>query len=206
MTAVLAHGAPPCPVEGCRRARSPQSRPRKDGTFRYHALCSGHETRRRKHGDPTVGGPLKHRTFEPWLHTTGHLRMVATGHPVATSDGHAYVHRVVLYDEIGPGAHPCHHCARPVSWFVPFPDGLVVDHLDFDRTNNALANLVPSCHPCNAGRGGNSAKTHCPHGHPYDKANTILSRHGRRVCRLCRQRHARNTNAIRKARRAAGAS
>jgi hypothetical protein len=40
-------------------------------------------------------------------------------------------------------------------------------------------------------------KTHCPHGHPYDEANTRLERRGGRVCRTChreseRRRHQAN--------------
>lgn len=41
-----------------------------------------------------------------------------------------------------------------VTWEILHPrkGALTVDHLDGDRTNNALSNLVPSCHPCNAAR------------------------------------------------------
>jgi hypothetical protein len=31
----------------------------------------------------------------------------------------------------------------------------------------------------------NRLKTHCPHGHPYDKANTQVTPHGGRACRAC---------------------
>lgn len=30
-----------------------------------------------------------------------------------------------------------------------------------------------------------SARTHCPQGHPYDEANTMVRGNGRRVCRTC---------------------
>jgi hypothetical protein len=37
------------------------------------------------------------------------------------------------------------------------------------------------------GRGGNSKKTHCPKGHPYDAENTyVRTRDGKRGCRICR--------------------
>lgn len=33
----------------------------------------------------------------------------------------------------------------------------------------------------------NAAKTHCPKGHPYSKANTFITPEGWRVCRTCRR-------------------
>lgn len=76
-------------------------------------------------------------------------------HPVAAPCGKAYVHRVVLYDAIGGGAHPCHWCQMPVTWDLPSTDplGLQVDHLNNTRDDNRIENLVPSCLDCNVGRG-----------------------------------------------------
>lgn len=76
------------------------------------------------------------------------------GHPLANDKGQVTVHRVVLYDRIGPGAHPCHWCQRPVTWGRGVADGvLVTDHVDGDEQNNDPRNLVPSCHRCNIRRG-----------------------------------------------------
>lgn len=64
-------------------------------------------------------------------------------------------HRIVLWEKIGPGTHPCHWCAAPVAWTVggyTRPGSLTTDHLDNDGRNNDPANLVPSCHPCNTQR------------------------------------------------------
>lgn len=77
------------------------------------------------------------------------------GHPMAThARGWAYEHRTVLYDAIGPGWHPCRHCGKQVSWDLACPDAdaLVVDHLDEDKANNDIGNLVPSCQLCNLAR------------------------------------------------------
>lgn len=70
-----------------------------------------------------------------------------------------YQHREVLFDAIGYGPHHCHHCGMDINWNIgnnrtarshPGWGGiLVVDHLDHDRSNNALSNLAPSCQPCN---------------------------------------------------------
>jgi hypothetical protein len=79
----------------------------------------------------------------------------ANGHPVATRAGWCHVHRVRLYDAIGPGPHPCYGCGMPLNWYVvprgkPQPrDYLEVDHADRDIRNNALANLRPACRDCN---------------------------------------------------------
>jgi len=42
------------------------------------------------------------------------------------------LHRAELYDAIGPGMHPCHHCGDLVEWGIT----LEVDHLDHNRQNN----------------------------------------------------------------------
>lgn len=93
------------------------------------------------------GGPVtkKHRAY-PLVR--------AKGHPLATSGHVAYLHRMILYDRIGPGTHPCHWCGTPVTWRAPLPHTLEADHLDGNTANLHPANLVPACRPCNAGRVG----------------------------------------------------
>lgn len=62
----------------------------------------------------------------------------------------------------------------------PRPDGMVVRHLDGDPHNNRLSNLVygtqsENIHDALAhGTWAPALKTHCPQGHPYDEANTLL--------------------------------
>jgi hypothetical protein len=72
-------------------------------------------------------------------------------HPVAQRHGKAFVHRVVLYDTIGPGWHPCHRCGTLLSWDYKFPHplALTVDHLNRDRMDNRPENLAPCCNRCN---------------------------------------------------------
>ncbi len=88
-----------------------------------------------------------------------------------------YVHRLVLTAFIGEpedGAECCHN--------------------NDVRTDNRLENLrwdshlenVADCHQHGRYRNPNIGNSHCRRGHPFDKANTILSPEGRR-CRECRR-------------------
>lgn len=85
-----------------------------------------------------------------------------------------------------------------------FPEGLLPDHFKYPQDGC----IGPSCiepehiRPVspweNTLRGdgpsvANVAKTHCPEGHPYDEANTFLSKSGRRICRKCRSRATMNS-------------
>jgi hypothetical protein len=76
-------------------------------------------------------------------------------HPLAPPSGTVAECRLVLYDKIGPGTHPCHWCSAPLEWLpgAGLADGaLLADHLDWDIHNNSPENLVPSCNHCNAHR------------------------------------------------------
>lgn len=71
------------------------------------------------------------------------------------------------------------------------PDGLQLDHLCRVRDCVNPAHLEPVSGRENVMRSPitvaalNSAKTHCPSGHPYDESNTYVWR-GERICRTCR--------------------
>lgn len=77
------------------------------------------------------------------------------GHPLTTRGHSIGEHRLVLWDKIGPGTHPCFYCGTPVTWSPgkrTRKGALVVEHLDYNIRNNNPDNLVPSCHPCNSDR------------------------------------------------------
>jgi hypothetical protein len=67
------------------------------------------------------------------------------------------------------------------------PDGLQIDHLCRNASCVNPEHLEPVSALENISRSPihNGAKTHCPQGHPFDKANTYI-RNGRwRGCRAC---------------------
>lgn len=76
------------------------------------------------------------------------------GHPLADAKGKIKVHRLVLFNKIGPGKHPCHWCGEIVAWTNagPIRGALVVDHVNNDGFDNSEENLVPSCSGCNTRR------------------------------------------------------
>lgn len=82
------------------------------------------------------------------------------------------------------------------AFLGPRPDGLVVRHLDDDRTNNRASNLAygtASDNQRDSVRNGTQAdiqKTHCPAGHAYDQANTYVDPRGSRRCRACNRAQA----------------
>lgn len=81
--------------------------------------------------------------------------IVDSSHPLAMNNGRVAVHRLNLYEKIGPGEHPCHWCGRVVEWQAKGSRQsrnqrtLISDHVDGKSTNNHPDNLVPSCHGCN---------------------------------------------------------
>lgn len=128
--------APPvCTIDGC-------DEPTKRGRY-----CGLHRGRMERYGRPDL--PPRTGRHD---HTQGYKMVRRPGHPVARKDGWALEHRVVLFDAIGEGPHPCHWCSKPLRWTGSLhrdSDFLVVDHLDDDRRNNDRSNLAPSCSPCN---------------------------------------------------------
>lgn len=86
------------------------------------------------------------------VNSEGYRMVSRPGHPIASKLGRVLEHRAVLFDAIGPGPHPCHWCGWSVNWKSDAGGRINVDHLDDNRLNNALDNLVPSCMDCNTRR------------------------------------------------------
>ena len=107
------------------------------------------------------------------------------------------------------------------EWLVgAIPDGLVIDHLCRNRLCCNPAHLEPVVQRTNVERGravlhvdrwqdASATKkrglTHCKYGHPFDEANTIQRKAGRRGCRACQTAYQRELRASRRGPSAAAA-
>lgn len=139
---------PPCSVEGC------------DRKHQGRGLCAMHLERIKQHGHIGPTGRVIADPGDGSVMANGYRVLNRPSHPLAGAQHKVYEHRVVLYDVLGPGTHPCHWCSTPLRWEARWPDdldALTVDHLDDDTLNNDPANLVPSCNECNTQR---SRRTH----------------------------------------------
>lgn len=127
-----------CAVEEC------QAVARSGGAL----YCHMHYSRLRRTGSTSAKQAAPARLVEQ-----GYMARFCKEHPIAAKSGTLYQHREVLFDSIGFGIHQCVWCGCEVEWRGEGKRKLVVDHLDGNKANNALTNLKPSCHRCNANRG-----------------------------------------------------
>lgn len=108
--------------------------------------CATHYSRYWKHGDPGGAERMRRADGLGTLRKDGYIKLHKKGHPLADRAEFVFEHRMVLYEKIGPGTHPCFHCGKLVEWKV----SLIVDHLNRNRSDNRAENLVASCSKCNA--------------------------------------------------------
>jgi hypothetical protein len=117
-------------------------------------FCSMHYQRAKRYGDPGPAEPLIAAPGSGHIQANGYRLIYRPDHPLGEQRICFQVgeHRVVLYDAIGPGPHPCHWCGKQLCWFAIDGEMLHADHLDDDRLHNSIENLAPSCLNCNTKR------------------------------------------------------
>lgn len=122
----------------------------------------------------------------PYVSGVAHRPRKARNHPIAPPSGTVAIARLVLYDKIGPGDHPCHWCGFTLRWTNQrTPDAIFADHVDHDPTNDAPDNLVPSCHRCNAHRTRLGDRRLIQPGEPTLLINGKPTRAVERNCEYC---------------------
>ena len=146
------------------------------------------------------GLPLLPRSNLPWPENLlARMEPQPNGCIYYTSDLNADGYGV-CYSPSGMGAHR----AAWTHFVGPIPEGMTVGHKchDADATcvggptclhrrcvnweHLALEAIGDNCRSSQHTVASiNAAKTHCPHGHPYDEENTYRYR-GARGCRICR--------------------
>lgn len=113
-------------------------------------LCTMHLARVRRRGS------LDRKQWPTLIdHSAGYKLLLAPHHPISTpgQQSRVYEHRAVFYAHYGEGPFRCHWCSAERNW-----EDMHVDHLDDDKTNNDISNLVASCPECNQQRGYWKAK------------------------------------------------
>lgn len=130
-----------CTLDGCEKP------PRSTGSD----WCKMHYHRWYRHGDVEKVSTQSAVTVS---HGRRYRAVYKPTHPLAKSGGRVYVHRMVLFDEIGTGPHECFWCGAEVDWLPKGdPKELQPDHLNDIGDDNRIENLVPACRRCNSARG-----------------------------------------------------
>ena len=89
----------------------------------------------------------------------------------------------ITYD--GVASRLAHRVAWTLHHQRQIPEGDTVDHFCHVRTCVNPAHLRLLSNVDNATDNGQRSKTHCPKGHLYDEANTVIDSKGYRKCRAC---------------------
>lgn len=107
-------------------------------------LCEGCYMRLRRKGTTDYKPLPPYRLNQ----SSGYIWLREPNHPLSDSRGLVYEHRFVFYEHNGTGPFKCHWCGVDIGW-----ECMDIDHVDDNRSNNDINNLVASCHKCNTKRG-----------------------------------------------------
>ena len=80
----------------------------------------------------------------------GYLHLRWTPHPLSSTDGNVYLHRIVAYAKY-KGLDPvCHYCRKPLRWKSDdWSDRVTGEHLNGNKLDNSPKNIEVACNPCN---------------------------------------------------------
>ena len=172
-----------CQAEGCQTERT-------QGPY-----CVKHYTRMRKHGDLNRGRLSREDRF--WLRVAkGDTCWEWKG--IKDRDGYGRFHSHKTNNNTGTVTVRAHRFAYELL-VGPIADGLQIDHLCKNRRCVNPDHLEPVTQLENIRRGQTGKlnsyhrqKTHCPHRHEYGGCNLVINpTSGGRVCRICKNAHAR---------------
>ena len=124
---------PKCKVEDCNNRATRIS----------YGLCEACYYRLRRHGSTKRRKP-KYK----YKRKDGYTYLFKPGHPIATKLGRVFEHRYVFYEDVGGAEPACFWCGCSVGW-----DKSHIDHLNENKNDNRIENLVYSCGDCNRARG-----------------------------------------------------
>lgn len=85
-----------------------------------------------------------------YKHSTpaGYVKLYKPNHPLVDSNGFVFEHRYVMYEKHNGSCSNCAWCDKALEW-----NSLVIDHLNENKSDNSVDNLVFSCNQCNRARG-----------------------------------------------------
>ena len=86
----------------------------------------------------------------------------------------------LAHGPIPEGMFVCHHCDNPPCCQTDPTEGYPDGHLFLGTSADNMADRDTK------GRHGQSKKTHCKQGHPFDEVNTYITSQGARNCRTCK--------------------
>lgn len=178
-----------------------------------HGLCVSHLRRWKTTGER--GGPLRHYSIGPVADRFWNY--VDKNGPVPDYAPHlgpcwlwtAYTHKGYGRFNVGKQKIREAHVVAYELLVGLVPAGLVLDHLCRVTQCVRPSHLDPVTNIVNVERGNpnpwltNKLKTECIHGHPFDEANTIIEKSGKRKCRTCAKAHSRKVEMRRQAQRPA---
>ncbi len=124
---------PKCKVDGC------NNRANRVG----HGMCEACYYRQRR-----IGTTERKAYKFKYITGAGYIKLYRPDHPLSDSNGNVYEHRMVMYEAAGNGEQKCIWCGKIIGW-----DKLVIDHLNENKQDNSIENLVISCNDCNRARG-----------------------------------------------------